>query len=360
MNARTVYVNGRFLTQPVSGVQRYAGEIVARLDDRVGAGGARARYVLLCPRDARHAGLRHIEQREVGRFSGHLWDQIDFARAARQGVALGLAATGPVVLSRQIVVIHDAAVQRHPELFSRNYVRAHRFIDGMLARRAQLGTVSEFSRQELADVLHVPAASIMVAGNGAEHLNVAVDDGAVDRLELRDAPFFLVLGNITPNKNLALAIRAIGSLHPTPARLVAVGRLEPSVFGSGSLPPLGDNVILAGRLSDEEVAGLMRRAKALVFPSLYEGFGIPPLEAMANDCPVLASTAAAVRETCGTAADFFDPTDAEALAALMRHALEDDGTWRARRIAEGRERLRAFSWERSATALAEAAERLAA
>ena len=356
---RTVFINGRFLTQPISGVQRYAGEIVAQLDARVGAGRAATGYVLLCPSGARDAGLSHIEQRVVGRRGGHPWDQIDFALAARRGVALCLAATGPVLLRRQVVVIHDAAVQRHPELFGRNYVRAHRAIDALLARRAQLATVSDFSRRELAEVLHVAPERIIVARNGAEHLGLTPDASIVARLGLTDTPFFLVLGNITRNKNLALAIRALAELQPTPARLVAVGRLEPSVFGSGELPPLGEGVLLAGRLDDAEVAGLMRAARALVFPSLYEGFGIPQLEAMANDCPVLASTAAAVVETCGDAADFFDPHDAAALAALMRTALADDGTWRARRIAAGRARLAAFSWTRSADTLAEAAERMA-
>ena len=358
--ARTIYVNGRFLTQPFSGVQRYASEIVAQLDARVGRGenATGTRYVLLTPGNARDAGLRHIAQRAVGRLQGHAWDQIDFARAAWRGVALGLAAAGPVALRRQLVVIHDAAVQRHPELFSANYVRAHAVIDRLLVRRARLATVSDFSRRELAELLHVDAASILVARNGADHLTRAPDPTIVDRLGLSNAPFFLVLGNITPNKNLAVAIRALARLQPAPVRLVAVGRLEPSVFGQGAMPAMGDGLILAGRLDDAEVVGLMRAARALVFPSLYEGFGIPPLEAMANDCPVLASTADAVRETCGDAADYFDPRDDAALASLMRAALDDSGAWRAKRIAAGRARVGQFSWRDSATVLATTVEQM--
>ncbi|PZU11876.1 glycosyltransferase family 1 protein [Sphingomonas sp.] len=355
---RTIFINGRYLTQPLSGVQRYAEEIVRALDARVGAGEASADYRLLCPPGARNAGLAHISQEEIGRRGGHLWDQIDFARAARKGVALCLASVGPVALSRQVVVIHDAAVQRHPEHFSRFYGAVHKTIDFVLARRARVATVSDFSQRELAEVLGIPAARIIVAKNGAEHLQITPDADVVDRLGLSGVPFFLVLGNITRNKNLAVAIRALALLQPSPIRLVAVGRLDPSVFGTGFLPPIGEGLVLPGRLDDAEVAGLMRDARALIFPSLYEGFGIPPLEAMANDCPVLASTAEAVVETCGDAAEFFAPHDEAALAKLMQRASSDAG-WRAARIAAGRARLALFSWRASADTLAQEVEALA-
>lgn len=359
MTERTVYINGRFLTQSLSGVQRYAGEIVRRIDQRVGAGEASTRYVLLTPQCAPAAGLRHIEQRAVGRRNGHVWDQLDFAWAAHSGAVLCLAATGPVTLRRQLVVIHDAAVQRHPELFSQTYVYVHDAIDRILARRARLATVSNFSQRELSEVLSVAPERIVVAKNGAEHLSISPDNGIIDRLGLGSEPYFLILGNITRNKNLAVALRALARLQPTPVRLVAVGRLEEAVFGRGDLPQRGAGLILPGRLDDAEVAGLMRSARALIFPSLYEGFGIPPLEAMANDCPVLASTADAVRETCGDAVDYFDPHDDASLAALMRVALADERGWRTRRIASGRARLSHFSWKASADILADAVEKIA-
>ncbi|QJU57263.1 glycosyltransferase family 4 protein [Sphingomonas sp. AP4-R1] len=356
---RTVFINGRYLTQPLSGVQRYAEEIVRALDARIGAGAAKARYVLLCPPGARAAGLSNIPQQTIGKRCGHVWDQLDFALAARRGVALCLASVGPIALSRQVVVIHDAAVQRHPEHFSKGYAAVHKTIDWIVARRAKLATVSDFSKVELAEVLGVPADPIIVAKNGAEHLQIAPDAGVVDRLGLANTPYFLVLGNITRNKNLAVAMRALALLQPSPIKLVAVGRLDASVFGKGFLPPMGDGLVLPGRLDDAEVAGLMRQARALIFPSLYEGFGIPPLEAMANDCPVLASTADAIVETCGEAAEFFAPHDEEALAALMRRAAEDDGSWRAERIAAGRVRLGQFSWRASADTLAGVVEGMA-
>ncbi|MEG8037853.1 glycosyltransferase family 1 protein [Sphingomonas sp. LR60] len=350
-----VFINGRFLTQPVSGVQRYAQEIVTALDALAGEGALPARYVLLAPPGARKLPLRHIETRTIGTRAGHYWDQVDYARAASAGVALCLAMTGPVALRRQVVVIHDAAVQRHPEHFSTPYVLAHRGLDRLLARRAMVATVSDFSRRELADVLPVAATDIVVAPNGAEHLSIAPDTGVVARLGLTKGGYFLTLGNLTRNKNLAVALRALARLGPGRAKLVAVGRIDPAVFGSAGLPDPGPDLLLPGRLDDAEVAALMQAAHALIFPSIYEGFGIPPLEAFANGCPVLASTARAVVEVCGDAADYFDWHDDATLARLMQRFLDDhDGALRRNRVAKGRRRVALFSWRGSAQILADA------
>jgi glycosyltransferase involved in cell wall biosynthesis len=128
------------------------------------------------------------------------------------------------------------------------------------------------------------------------------------------------------------------------------------VFGQGYLPPMHPDLMLAGRLDDAAVSGLLCGAKALIFPSLYEGFGIPPLEAMVNDCPVLASTAEAVVEVCGDAAEYFEPHDDAELARLMTMVLQDDGTWRAERNAKGKSRLAKYSWRTSAETLVRAAQ----
>lgn len=358
---QTVFINGRFLTQPISGVQRYAQEIVTALDALAGDGALPARYVLLTPPGARTLPLRHIATQTIGKRAGHYWDQVDYARAASRGTALCLAMTGPVALRRQVVVIHDAAVQRHPEHFSKPYVFAHSWLDRLLARRAVVATVSEFSRRELADVLPVAAKDIVVAPNGAEHLSIAPDTGVVERLELTPGGYFLTLGNLTRNKNLAVALRALARLEPGSAKLVAVGRMDRSVFGSAGLPEPGADVLLPGRLDDAEVAGLMQGARALIFPSIYEGFGIPPLEAFVNECPVLASTAPAVQEVCGDAADYFEPHDDATLARLMQMLLDDhDGALRRDRLAKGKERVARYTWRGSAQILADACAKVAA
>ncbi|MDE1173250.1 MAG: glycosyltransferase family 1 protein [Parvibaculaceae bacterium] len=360
---RDIFINGRFLTQNFSGVQRYAREIVLALDALIaGRPDLRANgctWNLVVPQSAGKLPLTTIRTIVSGRSTSHLWDQTSFAWRARKGVALSLTASGPVLHPRHIVVIHDAAVFRNAGSFGRAYRTFHQGVDHIFARTAQLATVSYFSRGELADVLGVPARDIIVATNGAEHLAIAPDETVVGRLGLDQTPFFVMVGNLTRNKNLAVVVRALNRLKPGCAKLVAVGSFNQSVFGNISLPE-SPYLVMPGRLSDAEIAGLMRHARALVFPSLYEGFGIPPLEAMVNGCPVIGSTAGAVQEVCGTAIDYFDPQDDGKLAELLARALDDaEGRWRAERIAAGRTRTALYSWQASAQVLAEACLRLA-
>ena len=147
---------------------------------------------------------------------------------------------------------------------------------------------------------------------------------------------------------------------PGTARLVAVGRIDAldSVFGT-DLPPPSPDLLLPGRLDDDAVAGLMRHAQALIFPSIYEGFGIPPLEAMVNACPVIVSNAGAVREVCGDAALYFDAHDDASLARHMETVLAADAGWRATQVDKGMARVARYSWRRSAQTLADACAALA-
>jgi glycosyltransferase involved in cell wall biosynthesis len=358
-----IYINGRFLVQPVSGIQRYAAEIIRALDENLASGSmARAasfNWTILAPASAKLPfPLRAMDFRHVGRWIDHRWDQISLMRAARGGRVLSLGGSGPLFHRHQLVVIHDAAVYRHPEHFSPAYRLFHTTAGRLLARTARLATVSDFSRRELSSLLHVPAPSIVVAPNGWEHFaRLSPDEAVVDRV-VGPSPFFVAVGNLTRNKNLAVAIEAFRLLPRGAAKLVIVGRADKRIFGSDTVPE-DEGVIFAGRLDDEAVKGLLQRCAALVFPSFYEGFGIPPLEAMVSGTRVLASRAEAVVEVCDEVADFFDPTDPAELAGLMAGILSEPETLRAARIEEGRKRLMRYSWSSSARSIAEAVMDLA-
>lgn len=352
----TVFINGRFYSQSTSGQQRYGREVVRQIDAQLGEGGSPAKWILLTPPGAETVGLQHIEQRTVGKLSGHAWDQVSFLNDARSGVALNLNGSGPLLHRRQVVVIHDAAVYRHPEHFSRAYGTAHRTLGRILAKSATIATVSAFSQRELAQVLNIPAGAIVVAPNGGDHLDLNGDGAIVDALGLTGKPYFLIIGNLTRNKNIAVAVRALGLLEEGRAKVVAVGSLDAKLFGDAGLP-VSNDLILAGRLSDAQIVGLMQEARALIFPSIYEGFGIPPLEAMANRCPVLASSIPAVEEVCAGAAAYFDAQDETALAGLMARAV-DDPQWRESMAAVGAQRVAHFRWATPARALMHACEAL--
>jgi glycosyltransferase involved in cell wall biosynthesis len=352
-----IYVNGRFLSQAMTGVQRYAAEMIRALDALVAEGRAptaiaRAEWTLLVPEGTRsELSLQTIRTRAVrGSRNAQLWDQLHLGRAARDGILLSLANSGPVMHRRHLVVIHDAAVFRHAEFYSRAYATFHRTLGSLLARTARIGTVSPFSQRELAHFLTIDADGIGVYPNGADHLDRMVPDETVlDELGLRGRPFFLSLGSLTGNKNIRLAAEALSKLNRPEAVLVVVGGRNDAVFKSARIEGR-EGLLAAGRLSDERIAALYRHAAALVFPSLYEGFGIPPLEAMAFGCPVLASTAEAVRETCGDAASYFAPNDADGLADLMVARLQSGPLSQEQRERQ-RARAAQFTWRRSAQRL---------
>jgi glycosyltransferase involved in cell wall biosynthesis len=351
-----IFINGRFLSQQLTGVQRYAAEMVKAIDQLLSSGQTteallEAEWQLLMPGDANvKIELNRIAVKKVGGRTGHAWDQIDLARAASGGRLISLANSGPVLHRHQIVVIHDAQVFRRPDFFSRSYLTVHRTLDRLLARSATIATVSEFSRRELAAVLKLSPASIPVFPNSAEHFAATVPDFTViDRLGLIPYQFFLYVGSMTRNKNLSLAIEAAKLLGRSDVPLVIVGGDNSKVFQGGSTAA-EPGIIPAGRLTDGEIAALYARALAFVFPSLYEGFGVPPLEAMIFGCPVIATTADAVRETCGHAAAYFSPLDAKELCQRMVERLaagKISGEERGKQI----ERIAAFSWRKSAEAL---------
>ncbi|MDE1901935.1 MAG: glycosyltransferase family 4 protein [Alphaproteobacteria bacterium] len=351
-----IFINGRFLGKSVTGIQRFAHEMVAALDAQLAAKDSALdsakdsalRPIILAPRGTpRPENLSRIGFAETGSLRGHAWEQWDLWRAARGGFLLNLCNSGPVLHPRQMVVIHDAAVYRMPENYSRAYGLFHRALGRVLARRARLATVSDFSRRELMDVLGPRVAGMPVFPNGYDHiLRIVADAAILDRLGLRHRPFFLFVGSPAPNKNLARAVEAFARLNRPDVSFVIVGAAQAAVFNAANMAK-PENVIMTGRLTDGEIVALYRHATALVFPSLYEGFGIPPLEAMALGCPVVASGIAPVRETCGDAARYFNPHDAGDIARAMRDALSGPRENPAAQDAV-RERLALYSWPSSA------------
>jgi glycosyltransferase involved in cell wall biosynthesis len=351
-------INGRFLSQSLTGVQRYAAEIVKAMDRLLASGEAPrqlldAEWQVLSPPNAQPLpGLRRINVRQVGSLQGHAWDQIDLARAAAGTRLISLANSGPVLHRDHLVVIHDAQVFRRPDFFSWRYLALHRTLGHLLARTATIATVSTFSRNELAEALSLDPASIPVIPNSAEHFATVVPDfSIIEKLHLAPYGFFLFVGSMTKNKNVDTAIRAAERLGRADFPLVVVGGDNSKVFGGNAMESR-TGVVVAGRLKDEEIAALFARAAAFVFPSLYEGFGIPPLEAMYFACPVIASSAAAVRETCDDAAVYFDPLNAGELSARMHERIALGRISPAEQEKQQR-RLATYSWAKSAAAMLE-------
>jgi glycosyltransferase involved in cell wall biosynthesis len=246
--------------------------------------------------------------------------------------------------------LHDALVYRFPEGFSRSYRMLHRTLGRILARRSHLATVSNFSKSELTAVLGPKVADMAVIPNALDHFDAIVaDDTVLDTYDLRGRAYLLFVGSPAPNKNLVRTLAAFRQVTRTDSRFVVVGSAAKS-FSEGMGSEMPANLVRTGRLSDEHVKALYSHAAALVFPSIYEGFGIPPLEAMSVGCPVIAADIPVLREVCADAALYFDPYDPAAIAQKMNAILNGEADIDALKQA-GAVRIGAFSWSKSGAEL---------
>jgi len=340
----SLLVNARFLTQPTTGVQRFAREIVTALADQ---GPLR----LLAPPGAPQS-FAGMPVEIVGRRSGQSWEQLDLARAARGGTLLNLGNTGPLSCgARRFVVIHDAGVFDTPESYSAAFRAWYRTLHFSLPRLgARIVTVSDFSRLRLAANLRLDPARIAVMPEGGEHiLRDPADAALLARHGLRPGHYALAVGTRAAHKNLGALQAAAGLLAARGMVLAVAGAADASVFRNAGDP---NSAVALGRVSDAELRALYENALCLLFPSRYEGFGLPPLEAMWCGCPVLAAEAGAVPEIVGDAALFFDAEGPRSPAAALARLL-DEHSLRDRLIAAGHARARAYSWHEAATRLRE-------
>lgn len=346
----TVLINGRFLAQRTTGVQRYALETLLAIDALLATGRAQVDFALelIAPAGVRTPELRRIAVRSLGTLRGHAWEQLTLARVARGRVLLNLGPTGPLFKRDQIVTIHDAAVRAVPEAYSAKFRAWYELALPILTRTAgSVVTVSEFSRGELARRYGLRAESIRVSGEGFQHaLRTPADPSILALHGLRPHSYVLAVSSVTPHKNFGVIARAMSRLGQPDFQLVVAGDNTQKIFGGVDLSSLAA-VKLVGYVSDGQLRALYENAALFVFPSLYEGFGLPPLEAMAAGCPVIASNAASMPEVCGDAAAYFEPHDDRALAARIEHLMQTPSA-REALIARGRARLDAHSWEAAA------------
>jgi glycosyltransferase involved in cell wall biosynthesis len=357
-----LYINGKFCAQRMTGVQRYARGLLAALDAWLAGAGPKGNWTLLLPPRAAAPELRAIAVRQVQwHWPGglHAWEQFALPRAARGGRLINLAGSAPAwPLGPQACVMHDAVLFDQPQAYTTVFGAWYRWLFRRLARRATtLITVSAFSRQRLAAALGVPQGRLTVVPGAGEHLDrVRADASPLGAHGLIGRPFVLAVGSRNATKNLAGLFEAWRLLQRADVQLVLVGGSNARVFGRHVAQAAMAGVTDLGPVDDATLKALYQHALALVVPSLYEGFGLPLLEAMRCDCAVAASTAPALRESGGDAALYFDPASPPAIAQALRRLIEEPAL-RDDLRKRGRMRAAQFGWDASARALLGALER---
>lgn len=260
----------------------------------------------------------------------------------------------PRVKGKVITVIYDMTYLRFPETMNEsNLRRIRKDIGYSVARSDRIVTISEFSKNEIHELLEVPKEKIDVVYSAPSIATGVADFQIVQECLKIQKPYLLYVGTIEPRKNLIRLIQAFDWLKrekQIPHQLILAGgggwKTE-EIHQAVEAAQFGREIQFTGYLSSEEKNALYQNADAMVFPSLYEGFGMPPLEAMLFECPVICSDAASLPEIVGEAAELVDPLDVQAIADGIWHVLSNRD-YRRSLIEKGAQQALRFSWDRSA------------
>jgi glycosyltransferase involved in cell wall biosynthesis len=263
--------------------------------------------------------------------------------------------------AQTVVTVHDIGFHRLPKLYKPRQVHIHEHAMKEIAKKAaRIITVSEFSGREIAEAYNIDPKKIAITPNGIDHdayQPIKDFDAIEERLHRYQIPrpFFVAIGRLEAKKNIVTLIKAFTQFKTRrglgdPYKLVLIG--APG-FGVDAIRQAIENstvksdIMELGYVPESDIPFILNAADALVHPSWYEGFGIPPVQAMACGCPVLSSNAASMPEVCGDAALFFSPSEPEQLTAALARLVDEPGLKEKLRIA-GISRAGRYTWKATA------------
>lgn len=347
-----VSFNGRFLNAPPTGVQRVARELIVSLLQTLESDQdlkQKLELSLICPPGTKDGIARtNLAVQPFGMFSGQLWEQFDLPRAKSGDLLVNLCNLSPIFSNNSITMVHDAQVFLTPESYSNAFGAWYRFVLPRIGKNARkILTVSNYSADQLVRFGVAPREKIAVVHNGVDHiLHHAAASDIVARLGLTPGTYTVGLSNTQPHKNIAVLLDAYRNPRLSQSTLVLFGAADEAAFQAAGLS-LPNNVILAGRLSDEELRGLLEAASALVFPSKTEGFGLPPLEAMTLGIPAICADAGALPEVGGDAALYANAEDSQDWIAQISRLAEESPESRSARAAACQAQAAKFTWAKA-------------
>lgn len=309
-------VNGRFLRAKPTGLHRVGRALL----DAVREAGLSA-DVLAPPGVTDPRVDRHLWS-PPGRMGDHVFEQVSLPLAAGRRPILSLTNTGPLLAAHTCVAVHDLAMVVHPEWYAASMSVYARLVVQAARRADRVITFSSAVAREL-EAVGVRAGNIRVIREAIDPSFRPADARAVEQVRQRWAltgPYALMVGWAHPRKDLATALAAHRQVVPDiPHQLVLVG--EGHVTWAGVPEPHDPTVVRTGHVTDEELLALLTGADALLYPSRYEGFGLPPLEAWACGTPALVSDLPVLRESTEERATFLPLGDSDAWANALRSAL---------------------------------------
>lgn len=338
-----VVVNARFLTQKVTGVQRFAMEICLRLKTLI------SEVEFVTPGDVvQKEAFQELDAKIVGSHYGHLWEQLDlpkYLKSKGKPLLVNLANTAPLFYKNKIVTIHDVAYKVFPQTYPKSFLLYYNLMIPRLLNSSQhIVTVSQFSKKEICKYYHVDKDKVSVVYN-------AVSENFKPLRKTNGTSYFLAVSSMNYRKNFIYILDAFCKYQKLGGKesLYIIGDLKNASFKEIDLSKYTDNtkIHFLGRVSDEDLIKYYSNALAFVYPSFYEGFGIPPLEAQACGCPVICADASCLPEVFGNSVLYCNPNVVDSLVnAMEKIAYNKD--LRVKMINDGINNVNKYSWQDSA------------
>jgi glycosyltransferase involved in cell wall biosynthesis len=360
-----IAINGRGLAAAAGGTKTYVEQIIPSLVTSA----PHNRYAVLHDSREHNGAFPGCEDVFLSAPHRLLWENVVLSKAIRKRQPDLLFCPKlfvPWFIPRRIktvVVVHDLLyfrVNKDPiqEYLAADVLYTRLFLKGSLRRADAVVCVSENTRQDVLKLFDLDPARVHAVYHGVKLPSEdEVSDTAQDRMRNRygvDGPFIFYCGSLSPRKNIVRALEAFAAItSDVPHAFVVTGGKswkDRSVFEAVTRLGLEERFVRLGHVATEDMPALFSAAGLFVYPSLYEGFGMPILEAMACGCPVLASNTSSIPEVAGDAAVLVDPTDTEAMSAQMLRILTDRQFADSLR-SQGRKRAAMFTWQDSARRL---------
>lgn len=347
-------VNGRYLTQKATGVHRYAFEICNKLHE-MGVD-----FHVAIPREIHPDYKFSFKTVKCGTLKTHAWEQISlphYLKGIGNPLLISFTGCGPLMYKNQIMTIHDVSHERYPEWFSKNYYRFYHYMMPRIGRKAHaILTVSEFSKKEIVETLNLDAEKIHVIHSNVPFHNKPSEDEILNfKCDSKVERYILAVSSMDPRKNFERLVNAFQKIEDKSVKLYIIG-MSFKAFNTPDLQKLiGDNIYLPGYISDDALQNMYQNALLSVYPSLYEGFGLPPLESMTYGCPAINSDIPALREVSEDAALYVDPYDEEDITIKINQLLCDENLRKDLQL-KGLEQIKKYSWEKSAMQVYELAK----
>ncbi|AXE16418.1 glycosyltransferase family 1 protein [Runella rosea] len=317
-----IYINGRFLTQEITGVQRYALEVTKAIDILISPNDV---VVILTPKSQTiELNLKRISIKQVGFLTGHLWEQIELPLYCRNGLLFNPCATGPLFKTNQVSTFHDVNFINFPEGFTwqfRLWYKIIFFICGKLSK--SIIAISNYTKNEVIEKFGIQSSKITVIYEGHQHFDEIEENKEILNKIDNSKPFILGVSSLNKNKNFDIILSCLK--HINNVHFVIVGKPNPKIFGN-AVSFKNRNVTFLGRVSDSELKSLYKNAFCFIYPSFFEGFGLPPLEAMSCGCACIISNTSCLPEIYQDSVLYCDPQSPESLSEQISLLLNDPFT----------------------------------